>query len=464
MKSHHIDRLDFKADLLALQQRFPDTFPYLLASTAHSLDDLKRNSRYDILMAHPGERLWLDHRFELHADFSIEGHDFLNNLDEWFRRERDDLTETSLPFRGGWFIYMAYEMAQQIEPVLEMPPADSTAPIAIATRVPAAVIIDHVQGCTFIVAEPQHAGLIADIRERITSLPISESGPAHIEVSAIDESAIEPYFEQVARIKRYIFDGDIFQANLSRRWSIRLAQRYDDAALFASLAESNPASFACLLKLGESSIISSSPERLVRVEQGVVETRPIAGTRPRSASAQEDAELSSVLLSHPKERAEHIMLIDLERNDLGRVCEPGTVEVDELLTLESWRHVHHIVSNVKGRLRREIGPGDVLRAVFPGGTITGCPKVRCMQILAEQEREARGAYTGTAGYVNTDGSMDTNILIRTLTRLGEDISLRAGGGIVADSDPQHELLETRAKAKGMLQVFALDEQIEDQTA
>ena len=161
-------------------------------------------------------------------------------------------------------------------------------------------------------------------------------------------------------------------------------------------------------------------------------------------------------MAHPKEKAEHIMLIDLERNDLGRICVPGTIRVNELMTLESYQHVHHIVSNIIGRLRDDVSPADIIRAVFPGGTITGCPKVRCMEILAELEQQARGAYTGSIGYINRNGDMDLNILIRTLVRKGNTITFRAGGGIVADSDAEHELAETRAKAKGLLRAFGID--------
>ena len=160
-------------------------------------------------------------------------------------------------------------------------------------------------------------------------------------------------------------------------------------------------------------------------------------------------------MAHPKEKAEHIMLIDLERNDLGRICVPGTIRVNELMTLESYQHVHHIVSNIIGRLRDDVSPADIIRAVFPGGTITGCPKVRCMEILAELEQQARGAYTGSIGYINRNGDMDLNILIRTLVRKGNTITFRAGGGIVADSDAEHELAETRAKAKGLLRAFGI---------
>jgi anthranilate synthase component 1 len=199
-----------------------------------------------------------------------------------------------------------------------------------------------------------------------------------------------------------------------------------------------------------SAVLSSSPERLVQIEGNRVQTRPIAGTRPRAKDASEDRRQVERLLASLKERAEHIMLIDLERNDLGRVCESGSVEVSELMTTESYAHVHHIVSNVTGRLRVDAGPGDVLRAVFPGGTITGCPKVRAMEIIAELEGVGRGPYTGAMGYLCRSGRLDMNILIRSLVCEDGLVTLRAGAGIVADSDPDAELAETRAKARGLL--------------
>jgi anthranilate synthase component 1 len=268
--------------------------------------------------------------------------------------------------------------------------------------------------------------------------------------NALIEDDAETYLHHVKKIKRYILDGDVFQVNLSRGWRTELTQSVSHASLFWQLGRSNPGPFNALVTLNDHAIISSSPERLVEVRDDLVQTRPIAGTRPRSDDAQQDAYLSAELMRHPKERAEHIMLIDLERNDLGRICKPGSVEANELMVLESYQHVHHIVSNVRGRLRESVTPGEVIRAVFPGGTITGCPKVRCMEILAELEQTGRGAYTGSLGYLNRDGSMDLNILIRTLVRNGNQIMFRAGGGIVADSDPEHELNETRAKARGLI--------------
>jgi anthranilate synthase component 1 len=238
---------------------------------------------------------------------------------------------------------------------------------------------------------------------------------------------------------------------LSRGWSFEVGMPAAD--IYARLSASNPAPFAGCARWGDSWIISSSPERLLSIRNGIASTRPIAGTRPRSSETSRDHRLSAELIANPKERAEHVMLIDLERNDLGRICEPGSVEVDEMMVIESYAHVHHIVSNVRGRLRTGITPGMAIRAVFPGGTITGCPKVRCMEIIAELEASPRGAYTGSFGYLNRDGSMDLNILIRTMVKHGSTLRLRAGAGIVADSEPQAELDETRAKARGLLEAL-----------
>jgi anthranilate synthase component 1 len=258
----------------------------------------------------------------------------------------------------------------------------------------------------------------------------------------------------VRRALDYIADGDIYQANLARPWRARLAPEVSAFDVYGRLRQTNPGPFCASFVGADFAVLSSSPERLVEVRDGNVATRPIAGTRPRGATAQADAELVRELHAHPKERAEHIMLIDLERNDLGRICEPGTVRVDEYMTIESYQHVHHIVSNVCGKLRADMSPGDVIRAVFPGGTITGCPKVRCMEIIAELEGRARWAYTGSLGYLNRDGSMDLNILIRTLALHGRKVSLCAGAGVVADSIPERELAETRAKALGVLRALS----------
>jgi anthranilate synthase component I len=424
-------------DLLALHAAFPDRYPHLLASNSPSA----QSARFDILFACPQQTL-------MHTDA-----EFLNKLDALWLGEKVAPTQSHLPFTGGWFLYLGYELAADIEPALHLPSANDGLPVAFATRFVAAVIVDRLSGVAQIVCEKESADCVDIIQSdinQISSAKASKKYQQPIRIADLLEDDSASYLQHVDRIKRYILDGDVFQVNLSRGWRTTLLADVSNAVLYWQLAKNNPGPFNALVTLGDSAIISSSPERLVEVRDHIIQTRPIAGTRPRSTDNNLDTELSAELMKHPKERAEHIMLIDLERNDLGRICQPGTVEVNELMVLESYQHVHHIVSNVRGRMRTGITPGDVIKAVFPGGTITGCPKVRCMQILAELEQTGRGAYTGSLGYLNRDGSMDLNILIRTLVRHGKQLMFRAGGGIVADSDPQHELAETRAKAKGLV--------------
>jgi anthranilate synthase component 1 len=375
--------------------------------------------------------------------------DFLEALDAWWRQERISNADLALPFQGGWFLYLGYELAAQVEPTLHLKP-DMRLPTAFAVRCRSAFIHDHENGRQVAICETEAASLLqAMLDDAAGTLPVPSVDDTS-RTANTQEAASAPFLSAVKRAKEYIAAGDIFQANLSRLWRADLDDGFSADEVYARLCESNPAPFAGLLRWQDVAIISSSPERLVSVRNNEVVTRPIAGTRPRALSEIADSALSEELFGHPKERAEHVMLIDLERNDLGRVCIAGTVEVNEYMVLESYSHVHHIVSNVRGELKPELGPADAIRAVFPGGTVTGCPKVRCMEIINELEGSPRGAYTGSMGYLNRDGSLDLNILIRTMVMHDGSIELKAGAGIVADSDPEAELAETRAKAKGLL--------------
>lgn len=438
-------------DLLALHRAAPARYPLLLDSAASGTP----RARWDILLASDGSGLRLDadgvsRRFD---GSPIEG-DFLAALDADWRRERVEGGERPFPFRGGWALFFAYELAAQVEPVLDLPAAPGPLPVALALRSPAAVLRDHQTGHCLALAEPEQAQWLDLIEvDAKASLPPLR-GDEPLPVSTLTEDAPAQFTEGVRRVLDYLAAGDVFQANLSRAWRASFDAPPEPALLYAHLRRANPAPFAGLLAWNGWALLSSSPERLVAVQGERVETRPIAGTRPRFPG-DDDAARIRELVGHPKERAEHVMLIDLERNDLGRVCVPGSVEVDELMTVESYAHVHHIVSNVRGRLRPGTTPGDVVRAVFPGGTITGCPKVRCMQIIAELEGDGRGPYTGALGYLNRDGDMDLNILIRSAWLAGRDLQFRTGAGIVIDSDPAHELDETRAKARGLLRALGV---------
>ncbi len=462
-------RLDVSpAVLRQLAVSNPRRYPALLESAVAG-----PLGKVTILAAQPQAALWSSADGQVHGLGMQPGPGtFLDALEAWWRQSAGPTTaresalqvarQTGVPFAPGWVVFLGYEIAADIEPHLRLPPT----PLpwtAFALRTPCALVHVLESGSVWAVAEPGAQGLLEEIvadalRQGARAAP---ADPGHAAFEVIEEDPAL-YLERVRRAQEYIRAGDIYQANLSRPWRVRPtappgttahAQALDTALLYERLRARNPAPFAALLQWDAVSVLSSSPERLLRVSGREVDTRPIAGTRPRTLRPGEDAPEAAALVAHPKERAEHIMLIDLERNDLGRVCEAGSVIVNELMVTETYAHVHHIVSNVQGRLRDGVTPIGALRAVFPGGTITGCPKFRCMQIIAELEGAGRGAFYGSLGYLTPGGEMDLNILIRTMTVADSQITLRTGGGIVADSDPERELNETRAKARGMLAVF-----------
>jgi anthranilate synthase component 1 len=413
-------------DLLRLHQAFPERYPALLASASGAAN----GHRYDFLFAGlvsvPIERLSA-------LDVSRAAFD------------------TGLPFIGGYFVFLPYDYAQQIEPSLHLPEQAGLTPHV--WQVSAVFIWDHLTQTLSAVAQPEYRDWLSVLWQDWNGLAETSASPCMVEAQLVEDEG-NRFLAGVERCKEYILAGDVFQVNLSRQWQADIAPDVTPANVFAQLRQANPAPFSSLLCWDGQAVVSSSPERLVRVRHGVVDTRPIAGTRRRGETVAQDDALMSELRLHPKEQAEHVMLLDLERNDLGRVCVPGSVRVDELMAIETYTHVHHIVSNVCGQLREGITAKQVIDAVFPGGTITGCPKIRCMEIIAELEQTARGVYTGSLGYVSLDGQMDVNILIRSFHWQAGQLTFRAGAGIVYDSVPESELEETRHKAKGL--VRALD--------
>ncbi len=433
-------------DLHALQELNKDVFPFLLESVAVSQAQPDYGiSQFSILFAYPQENIRLNGL--LHAK------KFQQEFQQSFVKTKQSV-EVGLPFTGGWFCYFSYDYAQVIEPSLSF--EQSNLPLVILTRVPCAFIYDNKNKQLHLVAEDGFEDNLSTMQTYLKKLK-KVSNPVmtkDINISKITEEAEEKYLLGLDKIKEYILSGDIFQVNLSRQWQVEISTDKTNK-IYELLRQKNPAPFAANIYFKELQIISSSPERLVKYDAKTswVETRPIAGTRQRSACVKEDKTLVEELLSHPKEIAEHIMLIDLERNDLGRICQVGSVEVNELMSIETYQHVHHIVSNIRGKLKDDTSPLDIIHAVFPGGTITGCPKIRCMQIIAELEKMPRDAYTGSIGYINRDGSLDTNILIRTIVLQDNIASFRAGAGIVADSVATNELEETRHKAKGLIEAL-----------
>jgi anthranilate synthase component 1 len=429
-------------DLLPLAAAFPDRYPCLLESVASGPE----RARWDLLLRHEGA--------VLRADDPADPRPFLDRLDEAWRAVRDEPAASALPFSGGFAVFLSYELAAECEPSLRAPPPPDGVPRALALRCPAAILVDREAGRTLLVAEAGHEHLLDAMAADLDGAPAA-AGDFALDGAPVEDDPAR-FLDGVARVHHYLRAGDLFQCNLSRGWSARLAPGSDAGALYRALRAANPAPFAGMFRHEGLAVLSSSPERLLAVRGRRAETRPIAGTRPRAASGVDDAARVRELIGSPKERAEHIMLIDLERNDLGRVCEPGSVVVEELMSVESYAHVHHIVSNVAGRLRADVTPGQAIRAVFPGGTITGCPKVRCMQVIAELEGEGRGPYTGAMGWLDRSGDLDLNILIRTIWVHEGVARWRAGSGIVADSDPPRELDETRAKARGLLRALGHD--------
>lgn len=419
-------------DLIALQAAHTDRYPGLFIGSA--------DSGWDILFAFPQDVA----RFAA-ADglAALEAHAAMRILPQIQPRSEE------LPFRGGWLCALSYELGAWFEPSAGRADDGDGFPVAWLARIPAAILFDRAGRRCTLMAEAGAGDLLDRMAADLDAAP--PAVPSMPPLRSLTEDAPARFLDGVAQVQAWIRAGDVFQVNLSRGWHAEFADAVPPSALFARLMQRNPAPFSALVRVDDWAIVSSSPERLVRLGgDGMLETRPIAGTHPRSADPAEDAALRARLAAHPKERAEHVMLVDLERNDLGRVCVPGSIEVSALMELASYRHVHHIESTVRGRLRAGARVIDALRAVFPGGTITGCPKVRTMQIIRALEQTPRRSYTGSVGYINRDGSFDFNILIRSFLLRGAGLEFRAGAGIVADSDAMRELDETRAKARGLL--------------
>ncbi|MBI5420428.1 MAG: anthranilate synthase component I [Deltaproteobacteria bacterium] len=369
---------------------------------------------------------------------------------------------------GGAVGFIGYDYVRYIEKIPDTRPAEG-APDALFLFPSRLVIFDNTKHTILIVAHGEvtdesradevYEKCLRDIEEvrRILTGPVPPSEISEeTEDGAPDfETPRDGFVTSVRKAKEHIRDGDIFQVVLSTRARVR-TQR-SESEVYRVLRALNPSPYMYLLKMGDISVVGSSPEILVRLEGDVVQLRPIAGTRPRGATPEEDRRMEAELLSDPKEIAEHVMLVDLGRNDVGRVADWGTVKVDELMTVERYSHVMHIVSNVVGRLRKGQTAFDVLRATFPAGTVTGAPKVRAMEIIEELEPFRRGVYAGAVGYFDLQGNMDFCITIRTIVMKEGEATIQAGAGIVADSDPQREWEEIRSKARILFRAIGFED-------
>src|SRR3954463_6126886 len=389
-------------------------------------------------------------------------------LRQWLQRQKAAPVPEALRFGGGLVGYFGYETVRHIEPTaLDKPKLDPLGPPDMILLVSDELaVVDNVLGKLYLVvyADPQQPDALKAANERLERLRARLLGPlpddlilgeqkkAPVESSAQGTFTEQGFVDAVRRSKEYIFAGDCMQVQISQRTSRRL--HAPPLALYRALRGVNPSPYMYYFDFGDHHFIGASPEILVRLSGGTVTLRPIAGTRPRGASAAEDAASAAELLADPKERAEHVMLIDLGRNDVGRVSATGTVKVTEQMVIERYSHVMHIVPNVEGRIAPGLDAIDVLRASFPAGTVTGAPKVRAMQIIDELEPVKRGIYSGAVGYLGFNGDMDVAIAIRTAVLKDRTLHVQAAAGVVADSDPLSEWRETQHKARALLKSAA----------
>ncbi len=369
------------------------------------------------------------------------------------------------PFQGGLAGFIGYDYGRVLERVPAPRSDDLDVPDVLLGFYDWVIAWDHQAGRAWLVStglplpNADGADRAARRADQVRELLASPAG-AGTSHEAVPGGAAplrsnftrSGYLAAVARVREYILAGDLFQANISQRFDAPLAGT--PFALYRRLRQRSPAPYAAWLDAGRFQLLSASPERFLRLDGRLVETRPIKGTRPRSANPARDAELAAELLASRKDRAENVMIVDLLRNDLSRVCRPGSVHATELLALERHPTVHHLVSTVAGELEAGRDAFDLLRAAFPGGSITGAPKLRAMEIIAELEPTRRAAYCGSIGYLSVTGDMDTSIVIRTILTTGGRAYFQAGGGIVADSDPAAEYGETLDKARALIESLA----------
>ena len=379
------------------------------------------------------------------------------------------------PFFGGVIVFLSYDLVRQFERLPSLALDDLHLSDLECLFVDQVAALDHHTRTLHLMFTPPLQRFEEETREklyregcdRLSEWEARLTAPRQQDnrSSSIGRADIRPgqsqdsYIERVRHCQEFIRAGDIYQANLSHRFAVQWdrsrlqSDRQAASGLYRRLKEVNPSPFSAFLQLDRFSLVGCSPERLIRRVGRYADTRPIAGTRRRGIDAVDDRRLAEELLTNTKERAEHLMLVDLERNDLGRVCRYGSVRTNELMAIERYSHVSHIVSNVSGELRDGVDGLDLIEAMFPGGTITGVPKIRCMEIIEQLEPVRRGPYTGSLGYMCWSGDLDLNIIIRTLVMTDSCSYLQVGAGIVADSDPLREYEETLLKAEAVMQAL-----------
>lgn len=408
--------------------------------------DLKhKNARYSFAMCEPTEVIT-----------PVEGRNFFEDLAKRIASYQVNTIEGLPPFQGGAAGYFGYDLGRTIEDIPSIAKESPDLPDAIIGIYDQVFAHDHQSGKSWLITHAHDEGTAkAKQKAFLRIVEKAQPVPVFADTELPWESNFDAldYQDQVEKVIEYIHAGDIFQANLSQRFDALLPAGFSPFSHYLRLRDVNAAPFACYMNAGEVKISSASPERFLTVSGGGVETRPIKGTRPRSGNAAMEEFYKQELFNSEKDRAENTMIVDLLRNDLSRVCTPESVNVTGLCEIESFARVHHLVSTITGKLQTGKTPLDLLRACFPGGSITGAPKIRAMEIIEELEPTRRGPYCGSMGYIGFDGSMDSNILIRTLVYQGDHVSFQVGGGIVSDSDAGSEYEETFHKADAIFQSF-----------
>lgn len=447
--------INTELDTLGILKRFQgERYPNIIESQK----DPEKLGRYSFIMADPflvikakGDRITIEERG---SQKEITGNplDILQELMERYSFEND----THLPFIGGAVGYLGYDLCHHVEKLPNTVEDDVEIPDMFFGFYDGIVVVDHLEGKKYITVlgvEGEPGERIEWIEGKLRSKG-TYSGKIYAdrEVEFHCNMTKDYYLDSIQRVKDYIYSGDIYQINFTQRFECELNKSPMD--LYERLRETNPAPFASYMNFGEGEIVSCSPERFISLRDGVLETRPIKGTIARGKTPEEDRRNKETLINSEKDRSELLMIVDLERNDLGRVSQVGSVEVTELFHIEEYATVFQQVSTVRSRMREDVGLAELLRATFPGGSITGAPKIRAMEVIDELETTSRNIYTGSIGYLGFDGNLDLNIVIRTVVCKDDKAYFQVGGGIVWDSDPESEYEESVLKGRALREALA----------
>ncbi len=420
-------------------------------------DDIKL-SRYSFIAAQPSDFFKLLRSGEIKSGYPLAG-TWDEALDFWLSKYRHDLKHM-YPFLGGALGYISYDIKNLIEKLPQSAEVDIDIPLIDLKHYDWTYIYDHHTKRAFLASyhkDYNFESLMALLNDGLVEQEKTPSDP-FVEEEILSNMRYEQYLNAIDKVKAYIKAGDVYQINFTQRFSAPLIG--DEIALYSALRNYNPAPFSAYIKEDEYSILSSSPERFIKREQEIISTRPIKGTVARSADKAQDEKNKAWLLNSEKDKAELLMIVDLERNDLSKLAQKNSVEVTENFVLETYATVYHLVSTVKAKLREEVTFSDILKATFPGGSITGAPKIRAMEIIDELEPHARNIYTGSIGYISGNGDFDFNIAIRTILRYQDNIYYQVGGGIVWDSNAESEYRESLAKGVALKRVLKNDYKIE----